>query len=91
MAIIEDNFDLGNINNGFTEDVARALEEYLRRIAQTINTKPDVVRQQRSPITSDINYKFGTIWIDLNASPNTVYQLTEITGSPASATWIQLG
>jgi hypothetical protein len=90
MAIIEDNFSLGNINNGFDNDIARAIEEYLSRIARAVNTKPDIVRFTRSPTTSDNKYKFGTLWIDTNASPNTVYQLTEITGT-ISATWIQLG
>jgi len=90
MAIIEDNFSLGDISQGFTPDIARAIEEYLARLARSINTKPDIVRFERAPTTSDYKYKFGTLWIDINASPNEVYMLTQLSGT-ITATWIQLG
>lgn len=90
MAVIEDNFSLGDISQGFTPDIARALEEYLSRIARALNTKPELVRFDRAPTTADYKFKFGTLWVDQNASPNEVYMLTQLTGT-ISATWIQLG
>lgn len=48
---------------------------------------PQIIQALRNPLTSDVGYPIGTIWI--NTSNNTTYQLTSVVVN--SATWTALG
>lgn len=86
MGKLNRRFTFGDIKQGDTDEVIRALMDMYEMLVDAINRKPDIIVQDRSPMSSDYRFPTDSLWFYPNVPELWILESVAET----TATWTQI-
>lgn len=77
MGKLSENYEIGNLADLSTPELARRLQEMYTQLARAINLKADLVVRDTAVVGDETFLSDGTIYINNGVAPNTVQVLTD--------------